>query len=460
MDQQTPAPPAVPQRLRPNDDEVEDTAVYSLRRLQGLWSSAAKPSKPSYPPISSIPHTSLARLSEPDATPTTIDGDFPTEPILARCAHHAPSTSKTVLYLAYGSNLCAQTFLGMRGIRPISQVNVSAPSLDLTFDLPGLPYKEPCFANTAIRKIPMKPPPLPPNLPDVPDLPNPPPPGTGAAGGGRRAPVWNKGLYGVVYEVTQSDFAKIIATEGGGASYHDILVPCFPLPPSVSVPEKPAIPVPPRPFLARTLYAPRLPPSGKPPPPSKPDSDSDSDSSSYSSSSSSDEPPPSSPPHSKLPEWLRNLLLPLRRPSATYAQPSARYLSLILTGAHEHELPPDYIHYLSSLQPYTITSLRQQIGQVLFLGFWAPAFVLMMLGSRLLSDKNGKSPPWLSLVSTAVVNLVWRSYDLVAKPVFGDGERTEEIEDTVTVRVRRGSLWSRDGREEVMDEEKRGLLLT
>lgn len=436
MDQHNPAPP-LPQRLQPNDNEVEDTAISSLRRLQVLWSWAAKPSKPSYPPISSIPQTSRARLSEPDAAPTVTDGDFPTEPILTRSAQHAPSQSNTVLYLAYGSNLCAKTFLGMRGIRPISQLNVSAPSLDLIFDLPGLPYKEPCFANTTIRKIPMKPPPIPPNMPDLPNPPPVKPPGTTA---GRRTPVWNKGLYGVVYEVTQSDFAKIIATEGGGASYHDILVPCFPLPPSVSVPEKPAIPIP-RPFLARTLYAPRLPTDESPS--SKPHDAASSPS------------PPSD--HSKPPKWLQNLLLPLRRPSATYAQPSPRYLSLILTGAHEHELPADYIHYLSSLQPYTITSLRQQIGQVLFLGFWAPAFMFMFFGSRLLSDKDGKSPRWVGVVSTVVVNLVWKSYDLIAKPIFGDGERTEEPEETV--RVRRGSLWRRDGREQGMDEEKKGLLL-
>ncbi|KAK3990375.1 hypothetical protein QBC44DRAFT_325625 [Cladorrhinum sp. PSN332] len=430
------------------EQEQDDTAVWSLRHLQTLWSWTARPSKPSYPPISSIPQTPLARLSEPDAQPAAGE-QLPTEPILTKSAHH--EQSNTVLYLAYGSNLCAKTFLGMRGIRPLSQLNVSAPSLDLIFDLPGLPYKEPCFANTTLRKIPNKPPPLPPLPPINPPPPPPPPPPTRATQS-QRDLVWDKGLYGVVYEVTQSDYAKIIATEGGGSSYHDILVPCFPLPPSVGIPEKPAIPIP-RPFLARTLYAPRLPPDA-PTPPSQPPL--------FSSSSSSSEDDDNK---SRLPSWLKKLLLPLRRPSPTYAQPSPRYLSLILTGAQEHELPQEYISHLSRLQPYTVTTHRQKIGQFVFTAFWFPVFVLVMLGGRLFSDKqSGKAPGWVSAATTVMINLVWGSYDYVAKPVFGDGERTleeeekekEKEEERVVVRTRRGSrLWNR---EEGMDEEKRGLL--
>lgn len=51
---------------------------------------------------------------------------------------------KTILYLAYGSNLAAETFLVKRAIRPMSQVNVVVPELVMTFDLAGLPYVEPC----------------------------------------------------------------------------------------------------------------------------------------------------------------------------------------------------------------------------------------------------------------------------------------------------------------------------
>lgn len=113
---------------------------------------------------------------------------------LALASPDSPSAStKTILYLAYGSNLCAETFLGRRGIRPVSQINVSAPAFDLSFDLPGIPYNEPCFANTRPRKIP--------GIPGQPPK-FPPPPYSAAAAAPASKPTWSKGVYGVVYEVT------------------------------------------------------------------------------------------------------------------------------------------------------------------------------------------------------------------------------------------------------------------
>ncbi|KAK4237558.1 hypothetical protein C8A03DRAFT_44606 [Achaetomium macrosporum] len=441
----------------------DNTAIFSLRHLQVLWSWAARPKpKVSYPPISSIPQTSAARLSEPDVSPDPC----PSKPILAKSFHqYAPAKPKTVLYLAYGSNMCAETFLGMRGIRPLSQVNVSAPSLDLTFDLPGVPYREPCFANTALRKIPGNPPKLPPEIPNPPFK----PPTTQNEDGEdeslppRRDPVWNKGLYGVVYEVTPEDYAKIVATEGGGASYHDILVPCIVLPPSVRVPEKPTIPVPPRPFLAHTLYAPRL--ADLPD-----DGGDDKDTQHLANGKESSKPKgdddgddkPDKKPWPTLPRWLGDLFFHrAHRPSPDYAQPSARYLKLLRDGAREHDLPADYQAYLGALQPYTATTRRQKLGQVLFLGFWFPIVVAVMMGSRLLADKQGRSPPWLVAASTAVMNLMWVSYDAVGKRLFGDGERTiEEGAAGRRTRRRRRSSYADGlrGKKEIADEEKRGLL--
>ncbi|KAH6650374.1 hypothetical protein F5144DRAFT_556006 [Chaetomium tenue] len=419
----------------------DDTAIWSLRHIQILWSWAARPKPvlPKYPPISSIPHTSAARLSKPDVAPTP----FPSEPILAKAFNqNAPVKPKTVLYLAYGSNMCAETFLGMRGIRPLSQVNVAAPSLDLTFDLPGIPYREPCFANTALRKLPGGPPKFPPELPQPPQYGG---KEDSANGSARRPPVWNKGLYGIVYEVTAEDYAKIVATEGGGASYHDILVPCLVLPPSVRVPEKPTIPVPPKPFLAHTLYAPRIP-------------EVPATTNGTTKKTGDDDDTPTPPP-----SWVTRLLSPVRRPQPDYAQPSARYLKLLADGAREHELPQEYQAYLAALQPYTRTTPRQRWGQFLFLGFWAPAIIFLMTAGRWFADGRGRSPPWLLTTSTVLFNLVWLSYDCVGKKLFGDGERTEEgegdMEVVAPVRARRASFASGlRGKGEVADEEKRALL--
>lgn len=387
----------------------------------------------SYPPISSIPRTSRARL---DATCTP---DMPTTHIPAAkfSVESTPDDdaagTNTVLYLAYGSNMCAQTFSGMRGIRPLSRVNVSAPSLRLVFNLPGMPYMEPCFANSAPRKLPKMPGgggglPLP--IPEIP------PRGTAAnhyEPNQHGDPVWDKGLIGVVYEVTREDYAKILASEGGGSGYQDVLVPCLELPPSVSVPEKPS-PVPelPKPFLAHTLFDPgsNLPDQDK----TETTRDSDDD----------------QPQKPKLP-WYARFLRTRPRPDPDYAQPSPRYLNLLREGARENDLPTDYQEWLGALQGYVLTTTRQRVCQWLLKLTLYPVVMLSFMVGRVFADGSGIHPLWLRVWMGMFFGSVWKIYDAVLKPVFGDGERTMVAEKT-----RRGSLSFH--KEPATDEEKRELL--
>ncbi|KAK1595624.1 uncharacterized protein LY79DRAFT_472407, partial [Colletotrichum navitas] len=379
--------------------------VQQIREL----AMATPPPPPSYPPTSIIPRTSPSRL----AAASTDDGD--------------DAAQGTVLYLAYGSNLSAETFLGVRGIRPVSQVNVSAPALTLVFDLPGLPYREPCFANTAPRKVPNLPdpsdPPKFPPIPPPPPRPTPPQPqefpiAPDRSGGGDKTRTpdlgWDKGLFGVVYEVTREDYATIVATEGGGSSYADILTPCIPLPPRVSVPEKPPIDIP-RPFFAHTLYSPSIPDPG--------DDDDDDD---HNKSGKKNGDPGREKPDDPRKKWYWRFVRPARRPDPTYAQPSARYLKLITDGAAEHELPDDYQRWLRSLRPYVITTLRQRLARWLLTAlFWVPMMMLFAL-SKALANKEGRAPLWIGVALGVVFNLLWMAYDGVLKPVFGDGERTQD----------------------------------
>ncbi|KAI1156165.1 hypothetical protein F4825DRAFT_346869 [Nemania diffusa] len=384
-----------------------------LRRLcnSPMWNRRA-PSPKTYPPISSIPKMSSERLAL-----AAVDADLSPE--------EEAASAKTILYLAYGSNLCAETFLGRRGIRPLSQINVSAPAFDLCFDLPGIPYNEPCFANTRPRKIPI-PIPKPPVPGEPPKLP-PSPPHTST----RRRPSWSKGLYGVVYEVTPEDYATIIKTEGGGQGYHDVLTPCFELPPALHVPEKPSLPdLPGKPFLAHTLYAPSL--------PDLPGDDDDDDT--FSSSSSPKKDGDDKDEDKKT--WLRRLLQPVHRPRKDYAQPSPRYLKLLRDGAREHALPDDYQAYLAAHGAYTPTTPRQQIGRVLFVLAALPAMLILLTLGRVLADGEGRSPRWLGLAAAACMNLHWGLYDCVFEPVFGDGERT--ISEGEGRRVRRRVVISAD----------------
>ncbi len=272
---------------------------------------------------------------------------------------------RTIFYLAYGSNLSAETFLGVRGIRPLSQQNVHCPSLTLTFDLPGVPYVEPCFANTRLT-----------NPEDSPRY-----------FAKRHAPVapaaftsednhktrWTKGLIGVVYEVTKADFMTIIATEGGGTAYQDITILCHPLPKGTTVvPEHPGA----EPLIAHTLFCPQRP--------------------------------------------------GLTRPDPNYAQPSPRYLNLITSGASEHQLPAEYREYLAGLRPYRATSVRQKIGKAIFVATWLPVFAAIIGMSKVMAGKNGRVPAWYGKCMDVLTRCVWGSYDHFYKRIYGDGERTTE----------------------------------
>ncbi|KAF2792270.1 hypothetical protein K505DRAFT_279169 [Melanomma pulvis-pyrius CBS 109.77] len=275
----------------------------------------------------------------------------------------AEEKGKTVLYLAYGSNLCNETFRENRGIRPLSQVNVLVPSLKLTFDLPGIPYHEPCFANSALRN------------PDE---------GEGELNKDEyHKDRWHKGMVGCVYEVTPTDYAHIIATEGGGASYQDILVPCYPLSDADTVPKTPSS----TPFKAHTLFAP-------------------------------------------VATSTR-----VSRPDPSYAQPSARYMKLITDGASELGLPREYQIYLNDIRSYTITSTRQALGQKLVQGVWWPIIMAVFALSGRLQDKDGKAPKWVGTLMGWLFLGMWTSYDGVWKGVFGDGERTEGDEEDEEARL-------------------------
>ena len=185
----------------------------------------------------------------------------------------------------------------------------------------------------------------------------------------------------MVYEVTKADFAHIIATEGGGASYQDVLVDCYELPAGEdAVPEFPTTET----FKAHTLYSPIYPPGTEPP--------------------------------SKGGRFSR--------PDPDYAQPSARYLKLITDGADEHALPEEYKKYLKQLRPYTITNQKQRLGGFIFGTIWLPFITLVFgLNSRL-ADRKGRAPAWLVAVTEAIFRGMWMSYDGFFYRLFGDGERT------------------------------------
>jgi hypothetical protein len=232
--------------------------------------------------------------------------------------------------------------------------------LDLTFDLAGIPYIEPCFANTRWHTSS--------------------PPTHQPDGEEYHKDRWHKGLIGVVYEVTPEDYRTIIATEGGGASYLDVVVSCFGLPEDGKVVnETPSG----HSFKAHTLLQP---------------AEGDT-------------------------QWGKGSTR-VHRPDPSYAQPSARYLKLITDGAEEHSLPDEYLAYLYNIRPYTITTIKQRVGQGMTVMIFGPMLALLMALGKIFADDEGKIPLWLATAMRVLFGIVWAVYDGFMVKAFGEGERT------------------------------------
>ncbi|KGO46828.1 hypothetical protein PEX1_089790 [Penicillium expansum] len=388
-------------------------ATLPLDRLRGLLPAPLV--KPANVDLDTdpIPRTNVDRRRA-STVAASLDQDETLQEKISTQQEHGIGVSETVvkdetvLYLAYGSNLASKTFRGVRGIKPLSQISVLVPELRLTFDLPGIPYAEPCFAGTQYRNIH-------PPIYDETDLSDSEYLSEKAALMGQTRQVevvsdcdkrrWHKPLVGVVYEVTLADYAKIIATEGGGRGYRDCIIDCHPFPQSYNssdpVPDYPTTPS----FKARTLLSPAA------------------DNDRIKSQSQKGDVTAALLPSGPMLSWWYTVCLHFR-PDPNYAQPSARYLGLIKTGAAEHGLPVSYQEYLAQIKTYHITTTRQKIGKVIFLALWAPWLILILGLSRIFAGPDGRIPPWLVALANIAFSGVWNSYDCFFAPVFGDGERS------------------------------------
>jgi len=101
--------------------------------------------------------------------------------------------------------------------------------------------------------------------------------------------------------------------------------------------------------------------------------------------------------------------------------PSARYISLIRTGAAEHNFPATYQSYLDNLPIYTIASWKTEVGRILFLMLWLPV-VLFIFAMAAQKGKNGEAPRWVKRLQIWAFSSMWRMHDSWFSPIFGPGD--------------------------------------
>jgi hypothetical protein len=349
--------PPLSQSLLPLTEETVNIKNASAQALTSWIPSLFTPS----------PSPSSSEISKKSLKPISPDGFTP-----------PPPPEQTIFYLAYGSNLCAQTFLVQRGIKPISVTKVLVPDLILTFDIPGIAYLEPCFANAQFKSSSTKS-----TLPSSPSFSEANTTETEASplldsasreNHGDIKPGWkpSDGMIGVVYEISQKDFATIIATEGAGLCYKVAQVITHPIDDGDSDGDNDEIVISAQKLTAHTLIA----PPGNRAKPGRP------------------------------------------------IQPSQRYLNLVRKGALEHNLPIQYLQYLEGLESYSITQRRQRMGAAFFDTMWVPLFLIALNICKLTARNDGHAPNLVVKFFSGMVFLMWANYDWIWIWVFGDGERT------------------------------------
>lgn len=86
-------------------------------------------------------------------------------------------------YFAYGSNMCLDTMTDIRGLNPIASSPAILRNYELVFDIPGIPFVEPCWASV------------------------------------QKSSTSNSAVHGIVYDLSPDDFVAVCRTEGVPFAY-------------------------------------------------------------------------------------------------------------------------------------------------------------------------------------------------------------------------------------------------
>ena len=120
------------------------------------------------------------------------------------CRGLAQPSKATYNYFAYGSNMCSSTMINLRTLSPLASTAAVLPAHTLRFNIPGVPLVEPSSASVEPTD----------GMDEIMDV------GT----------LISKGelVHGVLYKLTEEDFASVCSTEGVPFAYS--LHRCRPIP--------------------------------------------------------------------------------------------------------------------------------------------------------------------------------------------------------------------------------------
>lgn len=260
--------------------------------------------------------------------------------------------SELVWYLAYGSNMSSAKFTGSRGIVPLETARVRIPTWVLTMEIPGLPYSEPSFSSIAPRAC----------FQNTIEKNATPP------------------VVGVAYLITQDQYRLVLASEGGGTAYRDVLICGEPLEAEDARKVGQSV-------WVRTL-----------------------------GTAMSRRPWPSPSRRYKVSENSKYLLQ--RNPLINFQNQS-----LLTDGAQEGRLPTEYQQYLSDLPVYEPPdTLWARFGAFVFTSVWGPVMALLERITRKNIQNDGNAHWCVVLLVRWTMFVIWVSHDRLFAPVFGRGD--------------------------------------
>ncbi|KAI8322469.1 hypothetical protein GQ54DRAFT_260016 [Martensiomyces pterosporus] len=101
--------------------------------------------------------------------------------------------------------------------------------------------------------------------------------------------------------------------------------------------------------------------------------------------------------------------------------PSVRYQKIIVDGAVEHGLAPEYIERLRMVTPYRAKTIGQRIGKWVFLAIALPLTLPVLVCSISALVFKTKVPWVVSVYGEWVKRLLWLLHDYIFASVFGKG---------------------------------------
>ncbi|KAJ2451272.1 hypothetical protein EV183_003726 [Coemansia sp. RSA 2336] len=106
---------------------------------------------------------------------------------------------------------------------------------------------------------------------------------------------------------------------------------------------------------------------------------------------------------------------------ATGLHPSPRYLDILIEGATEHSLAPEYICRLQSITPYTAKTPGQKLAKYLILVLAFPAFVPTLAFALAALAFDVKTPRIIGTYNEWLSRAMWGAHNWVFAPIFGRG---------------------------------------